>query len=492
MYRIADSLSYFNRTNNLLLNPHMGFQTFQRFNGDALYPPETRGWTEGFPIEYQPFTGSLDNGQHPATTVAYHRVYWRYLQPDGPDVYNWELLDKALATAAERKQTLMLRIGPYGHFDASEGCISEKLDVPNWLRTKLGKRQWDPDGEYGLDFLKCYGILDHNNPLYVNAFAACIKAIADRYDNDPRLDSVDIGIVGAWGEEADLDLMTDDNIHTLLHAYFDNFRNTPVLMQTNQSETHDLINNIPRDLNHRNSYLRYAARFKRAIGMRGDCIGDMSYRNRSGEGWRWGHMRSIYPFMFGEEEVRDMWQTGPISFESCGVMYTWLDNGFDIDEILDTAVHWHTSTFSNKGCPVPLEYTDKVNEWLKKIGYRYSLRCINFPGTAAAGDTLQMAMLVSNYGNSPMYRPYPFVLRLLGEGGRTVLYRTRQDIRTWLPGDISFQADMPLPIDLEPGNYILQAGIMDMAMQKGIVNFACDAPATEDGFINVGKITIEA
>ena len=39
-------------------------------------------WTEGFPIEYQPFTGSLTNRDHPATSIAYFRVYWKFVEPE--------------------------------------------------------------------------------------------------------------------------------------------------------------------------------------------------------------------------------------------------------------------------------------------------------------------------------------------------------------------------------------------------------------------------
>lgn len=52
----------------VLNNPGKGFTTFQRFNGDKLN--EGRGWTEGFPIEYQAFDGNLQNEDYPATTIA--------------------------------------------------------------------------------------------------------------------------------------------------------------------------------------------------------------------------------------------------------------------------------------------------------------------------------------------------------------------------------------------------------------------------------------
>ena len=48
---------------NVLINPGIGFMTFQRFNGDALNPG--KGWTEGYPIVYQEFDGNLENKNHP-------------------------------------------------------------------------------------------------------------------------------------------------------------------------------------------------------------------------------------------------------------------------------------------------------------------------------------------------------------------------------------------------------------------------------------------
>ena len=52
---------------NVLVNPGIGFMTFQRFNGDKLN--EGKAWTEGFPIVYQPFAGKLETEGHPMTSL---------------------------------------------------------------------------------------------------------------------------------------------------------------------------------------------------------------------------------------------------------------------------------------------------------------------------------------------------------------------------------------------------------------------------------------
>jgi len=84
---------------DVLTNPGIGFMTFQRFNGDKLN--EGKKWTEGYPIVYQDFDGSLENDSHPITSLAYFRVYWRFIEP-AKDEYRWDMIDKTLETAKAR------------------------------------------------------------------------------------------------------------------------------------------------------------------------------------------------------------------------------------------------------------------------------------------------------------------------------------------------------------------------------------------------------
>ena len=112
---------------DVLTNPGIGFMTFQRFNGDTLN--EAKGWTEGKPIIYQDFDGDLANKDHPDTTIAYFRIYWKFIEPQRGK-YRWDLIDKALDTARQRGQSLMLRIAPYG--------TCNQNDVPIWYRTLVG------------------------------------------------------------------------------------------------------------------------------------------------------------------------------------------------------------------------------------------------------------------------------------------------------------------------------------------------------------------
>jgi len=189
---------------DVLTNPGIGFMTFQRFNGDTLN--EAKGWTEGKPIVYQDFDGDLKNEDYPDTTIAYFRIYWKFIEPEMGE-YRWDLIDKALKTASQRGQTLMLRIAPYG--------TGNQNDVPDWYRTLVGdKKDWREEKWQ----------VDPEDPRYVKHFTAMINSLGKCYDGHADLESVDVAIVGAWGEGAGSDLLTDKTRYALVPKQASSFR----------------------------------------------------------------------------------------------------------------------------------------------------------------------------------------------------------------------------------------------------------------------------
>jgi hypothetical protein len=126
-------------------------------------------------------------------------------------------------------------------------------------------------------------------------------------------------------------------------------------------------------------------------------------------------------------------------------MRTWLTRGYDADYIMEQALLWHTSAFSNKGINVPKQYMSAVGKWLKKLGYRFAIRNSNIPGTASFGDSLQICLWLENCGIAPIYRNYPFTLRLKGEH-ETVDHATGDNIRANPVGD---RRQLPSAEDLD-------------------------------------------
>jgi len=433
-------------SDEVLVNPGIGFMTFQRFNGDELN--EGLRWTEGYPIVYQEFRGTLENKNHPMTSIAYFRVYWKFVEPE-QGRYNWEMLDKALLTAHQREQALMLRVAPYG--------TGPDNDVPDWYRTmvgdetgKLPEKKWRTDPE---------------DPRYALHFGNMIRALGRRYDGHPDLESVDMAIVGAWGEGAGSARLSEKTRRALVDAYLEAFPKTPLVMLLTDEKTN-----------------KYGIS-RRNVGWRVDCLGDMG-----GFSPTWNHMFDYYPQAIINFGMQGAWKRAPVTFEACWVMQHWKNQGWDIDYIIDQSLKWHISSFNAKSSVVPEEWWPQVNRWLKRMGYRFVLRKFTYPAEVRPHGKLAFTSWWENKGVAPCYRRYPLALRLKNDR-RTEVLETDADIRNWLPGDIVYDDAVFLPAEMPRGEYDLSIALLDPQTRRPKVKLAIEGRDVE-GWYRLGTISV--
>lgn len=446
-------------TDEILNNPGIGFTTFQRFNGDDLNPGS--GWTEGFPIDYQEFDGDLTNKNHPQTTIAYFRVYWKFMEPE-KEKYNWEMIDKAIATAQSRGQTLMLRIAPHG--------TGPERDVPAWYRKMVGeKRDWQYQSNVN------GWVVDPEDPRYVQYFGGLIAALGKRYDGHPGLNAVDLSFIGAWGEGAGSEFLSTRTMHALVDAYTNNFTKTPLIALLMDEKT--------------NKYAQ--AQGNGNVGWRVDCIGDLGFWAKDQNGWT--HMYDFYPQAIIEYGTQDAWKTAPISLEICGTFLRWRDqekyNLEQVKYIFDETLKWHMSSFNAKSSPVPPEYEPLVKEWLNKMGYRFVLRRFTYPEKASRNGQLSFTSWWENKGVAPCYEDFPMAIRLKNKNGERI-FLTRAHIPKWLPGDNVYNDAIFIPMDMKPGEYEVQLALVDRASRKPAVLLAIEGK-DDDGWYGMGKVTVE-
>jgi hypothetical protein len=83
-----------------------------------------------------------------------------------------------------------------------------------------------------------------------------IRALGARYDGHPDLELVDVSIVGAWGEGAGVEQLTDATREALLDCYLDTFRQTPLVLQLQDPKS------------------THYALARRPVGWRVDCLGN--------------------------------------------------------------------------------------------------------------------------------------------------------------------------------------------------------------------------
>jgi hypothetical protein len=457
---------------DVLVNPGIGFTTFQRFNGDDLN--QGSRWTEGFPIEYQEFDGDLTNRDYPDTSLAYFRVNWRFVEPE-KGKYDWAMIDKALKTAAERGQTLMLRISCY------EG--DDEKDVPAWYREMVG------NGEQKIKKWR----VDPEDPRYVQYFGGMIRALGDRYDGHPALECVDVSIVGYWGEGEGSHLLSQHTWHALVNSYLDSFQKTFLIFQPLNGDAPDpgvLVRGLPIAASWPDGRNNGNGLQMRHVGWRLDCLGDMGFwRDRRAN---WSHMLDVYPQDIVRSGMWEAWKKAPVTLEICGTFRSWEEREQYDEEVVryifDQALKWHISSFNAKSSPVPEKWKHLVDEWLKKMGYRLVLRKFSYPSIVGVHGPIEFRSWWENLGVAPCYRDYPLALRIRNSQHEEVLI-TGADIRNWYPGDTIYDDKVYLSLDVPEGEYDLEIAILGQFNGKPAIKLAI-AGRSDEGWYPLGKIKV--
>lgn len=428
-------------TGELLANPGMGIQTFQRFRGQAIYP--TLRWSEVGPEG--PVADAAAPVDFPDSSVAYLRWFWWQLEPE-QGKYRWEIIDSALEEGRKHGQTVNIRLMPYDQGNA----------LPEWYRKSGARRANLPTDKDGAIWSP-----DADDPAYFRHWSALILEAGRRYDGHPWLDTVDISTVGYWGEGWGPYLPAWEVQKALIDVYFEAFTRTPLL--TNFDELDALV---------------YGC--SRGAGWRLDCWGDMGRPGRN-----FAHMLDMYPQQLARGGLQDVWRKAPVSLEVCGTPGAWKEWGFDLKPILEQALRWHASTVNLKSTKIPDEWKAEFSEFQKKLGYRFVLRRLEYPGKVRAGTMAQVKMWWLNAGIAPVYREYELALRI-GESK----IRVPVDIRKWLPGDAVFEGGLYIEDTLRAGSHRLSVALLDPRTGQPAIRLAQEG-RQPDGWYDLGTIVVE-
>ncbi|MCW5980108.1 MAG: DUF4832 domain-containing protein [Bryobacteraceae bacterium] len=434
---------------DVLVNPGMGVQTFQRFNGDALNPGKR--WSEVGPTERLARSG--EKPDYPDSSIAYFRWFWRQIEPE-EGRYRWEIIDLALEQARERRQRLAIRLMPY----------DEGSPLPEWYRNSGARRANKPEDKDGKIWSP-----DAADPLYMKHWGGLVKSLAARYDGHPYMDSVDISTVGYWGEGWGPHVPDWPSHRALIDLYLEGFRRTPLLVNFDEPPV-----------------LAYAT--SKGTGWRLDCWGDMEGPYWESWGRKLSHMLDFYPLQLVRAEAQDAWQRGPVSLETCWTPEYWKDGGFDLNYIIEQALRWHASSVNIKSSPIPAEWKQAFEEFQKKMGYRLVLRRVELPKTLKAGSMAPLSMWWVNKGVAPVYGDYRLALQLRSEAGGAAL-QTRADIRKWLPGDALYEETVYVPEQLRPGTYRLRTALLDPRTQAPEIRLAIEG-RQPDGWYDLGGVEV--
>lgn len=424
-------------TSRPLTNPGIGF-----FAAPALENPAHPSLTEGL---YR-FTPQSPVYNHPDSGVSFVSARWAKVEVNEGQ-FDWSAIDRQLEQAGAQGRLCVFRCAPYALGDD---------DIPTWLRRRNPQR---PDFPFWQ--------IDPNHSDYAQCWARFVREMAGHLDGHPYLASVDMALVGAWGEGGGTEFMDMQHIMPIVDAYTDHFKKTRL-----QCLLHD-----PHSL-------KYIRSKNRPVGFRVDCLGDLG----GFHGKRWSHMLDFYPQNIENFLMGSAWEKAPIVFEACWTMNDWYKNGWDIDYIIEESLKWHISSFNSKGCPVPAAWRPRVERWINRMGYRFELRRIITPGQAAPGGTLDIKTLWRNSGVAPCYLDVKICYRLKGQRGQVWDACSQTDLRLWLPGEDQLVEDSFQLPRLAQGSYQLSVGIETSI--PGFSPIALGSQCEEDGYTLAGELDI--
>ncbi|MGH7145206.1 MAG: beta-galactosidase, partial [Planctomycetota bacterium] len=305
----------------LLTNPGKGCATFQRFNGDPLFPGEW--WSEEGPLTFP--AAHCDVVEHYLpTTVASCRWFWEKLEPREGE-YHFEMIEGALKTAQARHQTLQVRL--MGHGSEAQPRL------PVWYREKYPTRRYS-------DFKSNYLEADHDCPEYLAKWGGLIREFGRRFDGHSDLESVDIAFVGRWGEG--VGQVSDGTCETFIDLYREAFPRTPLLINCEGPQ--------------------FRLGIARGLGWRADAFGDLRQSSvpEVPAHLGWNHTFDMYPRWIPFHAASETWRKRSITLETYSAPLEMQRLGWDFDFVLEQGLKFHPSIFVPKSTPLPEAWFEKL------------------------------------------------------------------------------------------------------------------------------------
>ncbi len=456
--KCENNVVYPEASDEVIVNPGMGWTTFNSFNGDEV------------------------NRNYPRSSIAYFRLYWDQLEPE-EGIYNWDIIDDVFTKARQNGQDVALRVSAMNGVDTANESETRKSGVkirnyrvPEWFRGSGAK-----GGEYigknnkSADPIPIWEP-DYGDPMFLEKHGRFISELGRRYDGNPNLDHMDLGSMGRWGEWHFRAAVSEPHFEArkrIIDIYLEAFPRTPLLIPLANEEA-----------------MAYAV--SKGVGWRADCIGD-SRQGYYNPDWKGGtpdfnHLDDIYlQRLVGAGAVK-AWKRAPVAFESCWNMKYWYEQGWNVDHIFAYALALHVSVMNNKSSAIPDEWWPQVKDFSRKMGYRFVPRKLEYPSTVTAGGRMSVSMIWENKGMAPCYRNYVLAFRIREvDGDRQVILKAGTDIRKWLPGRYSVNEMITLPTDFPMGECRLSLAVVSPENMTPGIRLAIKGDV-EDGWYPLGNL----
>ncbi len=379
----------------------MKSHTFEKTDGSINNP--MKGWN----------VGKWDSNAESSVAFAY--IPWRDFEPNDQDftsakIENQWALDWHFNRPGTNKRHLILRV--YCQWDGSE-TDKTKLACPSWLMQNVdlltGKNTLGKGGG---------SVVDFNSPYFIEQAKQMIAALGEKYNDDPRIYAIQLGIIGYWGE---------------WHAF--------QFKPDTGGQGYKLLNDTRQQI-----LDAYKAAFPNKLLM-GRYLDDSVLKNDTKVGfhndyfWTGNSHNNSFEFNVGEK-----WKQGPIGGEPPpgpdGTEFYLAGAG------LQSILRAHYSTMKiGAFYRAPFDASKHTEqhrlereEYIKahkQMGYNFQIEQALFPSSLPKGTkTIPLSVEMNNIGIAPFYYDWDIELALLPQSADTPLsiVKSAQKLSSFMPG----------------------------------------------------------
>ena len=363
------------------------------------------------------------------TSLVYANLRWNELESQ-KGIYDFESIEEKIHMDKWKNEgkRFILRI------ICDKPSKEASLYIPTWLYEETKDGEWY-DVSYGKGYMPNYA-----NPVFMEAHGRLIEALANRYDSDPYILSIQLGSLGHWGEwhfhdDLEMDFPKQEVADVYVNQYVDNFKTTHLQMRR-----------------------PYPLAKTNGMGLFNDVFG---YEKGTYEWLDW--IENGYISSQSDESMpsmKEVFKQGVIGGEiaSYESMEYYFSEG--LQSLINQARDTHMS-YVGPNTPIWIEgYDDEINMLSKELGYCFGISRI---GTRKLGSKLHVSISIENLNTAPMAENWPIRLYVMDMNGNVVSYKDidgdltvyfkSKELSTWLevPRDYQLALGIIDPITNSPG-----------------------------------------
>lgn len=285
---------------------------------------------------------------------------------------------------------------------------------------------------------------DWNHPQMITQLVELVQAFGARYDGDPRITAVQVGLLGLWGEwhQSGCDAYGPSNPVKIAvrDAYAAAFTNTP--LQTRYPRDPDAVG------------VEFGFHEDYFPSFTAPCIYGFPSCDDSGD-WSLS-----YCFQHVTPASTNNWLRNPVSGESplAAQRRAWTN---DTEDLLTVLRDYHFSFLGPAGAHDANKSHATLARIKRQLGYNLGIARAAWPDRAVPGEPFAVTLVLTNSGSAPPYHGMPVELAVCAADGTPVwTNRWTFDLRGVVPGPAHSFTQSFTVAGVATGLYSLRVGVL--------------------------------